>query len=113
MLCSCDVHVYNLGMSVELIAKLRAPVLSLLRPVNSLHAPALSLLRPVNLLHAPVRRHGPVMYLGIPLDIPVNAPIYCVNRPPGARYPSPSHKGSLPKCSVIRRLRKRMRIGRR
>jgi len=38
---------------------------------------------------------------------------FCVNRPPGSRYPSPSHKGSFPKCSIIRRLRKRMRIGRR
>jgi hypothetical protein len=41
------------------------------------------------------------------------SPLYCVNRPPGSRYPSPSHKGSFPKCSIIRRLRKRMRIGRR
>ena len=45
------------------------------------------------------------------LDDPLS--IYCVNRPPGSRYPSPSHKGSLPKCSVIRRLRKRLKIGRR
>jgi hypothetical protein len=45
------------------------------------------------------------------LDDPLS--IYCVNRPPGSRYPSPSHKGSLPKCSIIRRLRKRLKIGRR
>lgn len=38
--------------------------------------------------------------------------LWCVNRAPAARMPKKANKGCRPRCSVMRRVRKRLRTGR-
>lgn len=60
----------------------------------------------------PILEHQVVEDICEPLDIPQRLPWQCANRSPLGRVPKPANNGARPRCVVMRRLRKRLRIGR-